>query len=335
MSEQLVAPNSDDEIIISLELSRRTRAFPELSPRQSLFDGSTHESVDDNLIHMAQQNAFFLPHPEQVRDISALLKYFGQKIGVAYNCIACNKAFDSVEDTRTHMIEKNNSCEKGSEQGDAFLDEFGEFYDVDEREEEDILQSLENWAKEANNDGKNSSKRLSSFNSMLQKPRTPSIRKYIKKDRGLADGKSSAAMQRVSSALRSPAARQAALMMVGGPAAAIAIKGAPVAIAVANKAMEKREESKQINSAMRIPMRVSKKVIEEYRKLGWTESGRLREQIRGATKGKRNELILMVDGEERCFSVMRFKHSMEMYNIGQSLMQQRIQNGNVMDMSEE
>lgn len=313
-----IIPSTEDEDSISVELLRRMKQFSGFSPCQSFFDGSPHSSVDDSLIHMAQNHGFFVQYPEQLRDVAALLIYLGQKIGVAYNCVSCDMSFESAETAQKHMLEREYCHTNGDQETDLFLAEYGEFYDLDKGEEEPTMDGNENseGCKDDEESDAKSGKIRTAISAKLQMPRTPSIRKYIRKGRGpTSDRKNSAVMQKTSVALRSPVARQAALMMVGGPAVAV-VKGAPIAIAVAEKAMEVAAERKQSKMMESVPMRISERVLEEYRKLGWKGGKRLRERVADVERVTDDDFMMIVDGNTRFSRMIRFKHSMHMYNIG-------------------
>ncbi|XP_034941732.1 zinc finger protein 622 [Chelonus insularis] len=94
-----------------------------------LFCNHQSRSMEKNLKHMTDAHSFFIPDPEYCTNVKGLLEYLGEKIFAGYVCLWCNdkgKAFQSVEATRNHMIDKGH-C-KMLHEGEALL-EYADFYD--------------------------------------------------------------------------------------------------------------------------------------------------------------------------------------------------------------
>lgn len=342
---------SREEDSVAAELSSRVQETQGFPSWHCVFDGSEHESVEDNLTYMAKNFGFFIPYVEQLRDVEALLTYLGQKVGIAYSCIACDTAFIDVTTVHQHMKDSDH-CRMMSD-NDDFVDEYGDFYvfDEDDGNRGDAAESNcdvygSNHVEQTNCEHKeqkeeeHSEKTGNLLSSKLKMSPTPSIRKFLRRGRDTAvQGKPSAQVaQKASAAVRSQAtstmARRAALLMVGGPAVA-AVSGAPLAIAggkacleMTGKAIDAASESR--NSSMSdhfvadntnyAKSGVPDQVMKEYRSLGWSEPRRLRQ----ATGNQKSEEIasaslqMMVGGKSLYVRKARFKHSMCMYNQGRS-----------------
>lgn len=125
----------EDDEAVAAELARRIAESRGLAPTECVFDGSVHASVEENLSYMAKSFGFFVPYVEQLRNPEGLLEYLGQKVGIGYACIECDRGFGDVKATQKHMRDKSH-CRMTSEQDD-WMEEYDEFYDFADEEEGD------------------------------------------------------------------------------------------------------------------------------------------------------------------------------------------------------
>lgn len=124
----------DDDEAVEKELARRLAESREMDSTECVFDGSCHESLEENLAYMARNFGFFVPYVEHLKDAEGLLKYLGQKVGIGYACVQCDRGFGDVKAAQTHMKDKSH-CKMTGEEED-WMEEYGEFYDFGEDEEE-------------------------------------------------------------------------------------------------------------------------------------------------------------------------------------------------------
>lgn len=126
--EEAVLQEMNDEMI-DMELERRFREGGAFSETDCPFDGTSHESVEDNLNYMSKNFGFKLPYIEQLTNVEGLLRYMGQKVGIGYACVACGRVFGSVDAVQKHMVDKGHCMLSG----DDWEDEYGEFYSFGEQ----------------------------------------------------------------------------------------------------------------------------------------------------------------------------------------------------------
>jgi len=89
----------------------------------SLFDQHKAANVDENLEYMLGRFSFFIPSIDYLTDLPGLLDYLGQKITIGYQCLYCERAFNTLPGCRRHMID---TCHCMMQWDDP--DEYSEFY---------------------------------------------------------------------------------------------------------------------------------------------------------------------------------------------------------------
>jgi pre-60S factor REI1 len=112
-----------------LEIDRRIAEAIPFAATECVFDGLVCETVEENLTHMAKKYGFFVPYIEHLADSKALLEYIGQKVGIGYACVECDRAFTSVAAVQRHMIDKQHARMTSDE--DVWIEEYAQFYDFD------------------------------------------------------------------------------------------------------------------------------------------------------------------------------------------------------------
>lgn len=118
-----------DEDAVEAELGRRLAAGAGLSAVECVFDGRGLADASANLQYMASQFGFFVPFEERLADADGLLTYLGQKVGVGYACVQCDRGFGGVAAVQKHMRDKRH-CGMATE-WEEWVEEYGEFYDLD------------------------------------------------------------------------------------------------------------------------------------------------------------------------------------------------------------
>ncbi|CDF40611.1 unnamed protein product [Chondrus crispus] len=126
---QARAAGVEDDTAVQMELERRLAESRGLEGRECLFDESVHESVEENIKYMAKRYGFFVPYVERLKDVDGLMRYLGQKVGVGYACVECDRAFGAVADARKHMRDKAH-CKMTADEED-WMAEYGEFYEFE------------------------------------------------------------------------------------------------------------------------------------------------------------------------------------------------------------
>lgn len=113
-----------------------------ITPGTCLFDGKVFDDVATCLRHMAVVHGFRIPFWDSLDDLEGLLMYLGSKVGEYSSCVFCDKQFSTLQSLRDHMSSKNHCRMKDKDE--AWLDEFGEFYNfADEGKENPLVPALD------------------------------------------------------------------------------------------------------------------------------------------------------------------------------------------------
>lgn len=122
--EEVVEMERDEEEEVENELHRRMNEWKANDKKISgVFDESWHESANESLEHMISRFNFFVPYSELLTDMDGLVRYLGEKVGVGYACVCCDRGFGSANAARRHMIDVGH-CKMAQD----WVHEFGEFY---------------------------------------------------------------------------------------------------------------------------------------------------------------------------------------------------------------
>lgn len=124
----------EEEMEVERELERRVGEGAGTGLTECVFDGRECGSVEGCLRYMAEEFGFFVPFVERLVDVEGLLRYLGQKVGVGYACVECDRGFGEVGAVRRHMVDVGHCKMCGDEE--LWMEEFGEFYEFEEDEED-------------------------------------------------------------------------------------------------------------------------------------------------------------------------------------------------------
>lgn len=209
---------SEENAIIGSEIYRRLRHALQYSLNQCPFDGLYQSSPAENISHMAQVHDFFLPRPSRLVDGQGLLTYIGQKVSVGYICLTCDKGFGGIEAVHEHMqVESHRNIPTETAR---FREEYGAFYDLgDEGEEMDVNKMQVATEIGFEESGYESSSPTAGKKEGLRGLQlTPSIRKKVRHGREkLSERRKKGAGKKLVAVGKSPMARKAAMVMIGGP----------------------------------------------------------------------------------------------------------------------
>lgn len=122
------ASDGDDEDDMELEarLADGGTAFPSTT---CVFDGKACGTVASTLDHMAAAHGFFMPYVELLVDAAGLLSYLGEKVGLGYACVACDRPFSSVEAVQRHMVDKAHM--RMVDDDERWVEEYAPFFSAD------------------------------------------------------------------------------------------------------------------------------------------------------------------------------------------------------------
>lgn len=119
------ADSEDEAFEQEMDMERRIAEAVPFASTECVFDGRVCEDEEENLKHMSSFG-FFLPFAESVSDVTSLLEYFGQKVGIGYACVECDRAFTSVNAVQRHMVDRQH-CRMTADEA-VWFEEYGQFY---------------------------------------------------------------------------------------------------------------------------------------------------------------------------------------------------------------
>ena len=125
-------------------LERRLEEARALETNESLFDAQVSKSMEKNLKYMARHWGFFIPDIESVRDLEGLMGFLGQKVGLGYCCLYCEKEFGSVAAVKQHMIDKSHCKLNWDDAGDSYAEYYYDWEEEEEEEEQIVEVEQEN-----------------------------------------------------------------------------------------------------------------------------------------------------------------------------------------------
>ena len=99
---------------------------------ESLFDGHTSDSFEENVAYMQTAHSFFVPDRAHLADAAGLFAYLQEKVCRFCTCLHCNRAFVDVAACRHHMVQKSH-CRVNVDADDGAL-ELCVFYEYESEE---------------------------------------------------------------------------------------------------------------------------------------------------------------------------------------------------------
>jgi pre-60S factor REI1 len=112
-----------------MDMEKRIAETVPFGMNECVFDGLVSDYPLANVKHM-QTFGFFLPFAESLTDLNGLLEYLGQKVGIGYACVECDRSFTSVAAVQRHMVDKQH-CRMTSDE-DVWFEEYAPFYAFEE-----------------------------------------------------------------------------------------------------------------------------------------------------------------------------------------------------------
>ncbi|GAB0496065.1 hypothetical protein MMPV_007375 [Pyropia vietnamensis] len=116
----------EDDMELEARIANGGAAFP---PTTCVFDSKACGSVASTLDHMAAAHGFFMPYVELLVDAEGLLTYLGEKVGLGYACVACDRPFGSVEAVQRHMVDKAHM--RMVDDDESWVEEYARFFSAD------------------------------------------------------------------------------------------------------------------------------------------------------------------------------------------------------------
>lgn len=116
----------DDDMELEARIAGGGAPFP---PTTCVFDSKACGTVASTLDHMAAAHGFFMPYVELLVDAEGLLAYLGEKVGLGYACVACDRPFSSVEAVQRHMVDKAHT--RMVDDDEKWVEEYAPFFSAD------------------------------------------------------------------------------------------------------------------------------------------------------------------------------------------------------------
>lgn len=113
--------------MIEMDIERRLAEAVAVPPTRCVFDDHESATAEENVAYMAKRFGFFVPYIESLVDLEGLLTYIGQKVGIGYACVECDRAFVSVSSVQRHMLDKQH-CRMTCDDS-VWVEEYATFYD--------------------------------------------------------------------------------------------------------------------------------------------------------------------------------------------------------------
>lgn len=96
----------EDEV--DLELKKRMARSKAIPPNCCFITDKEFDTVEENAKHMLKDYGLFIPEQEYLTDLTGLMTYLGEKVGLGNMCLYCAFEGRSVESIRAHMLAKGH-----------------------------------------------------------------------------------------------------------------------------------------------------------------------------------------------------------------------------------
>lgn len=96
----------DDEV--DRELKRRQERSKPIPPNHCFITGKEFATVEENVQNLWKTYSLFIPEKDFLTDLTGLMTYLGEKVGLGNMCLYCNFEGRSLESIRDHMIAKSH-----------------------------------------------------------------------------------------------------------------------------------------------------------------------------------------------------------------------------------
>ena len=99
---------TDNEDEIDRELKRRLARNRAIPPNCCFITDKEFESVEANAEHLWKSYGLFIPERNYLTDLTGLMTYLGEKVGLGNMCLYCGFEGRSLESIRAHMLAKSH-----------------------------------------------------------------------------------------------------------------------------------------------------------------------------------------------------------------------------------
>ncbi|KAF5100757.1 hypothetical protein D0Z00_001145 [Geotrichum galactomycetum] len=99
---------TDNEDEIDRELKRRLARNRAIPPNCCFITDKESETVEANAEHMWKSYGLFIPEKNFLTDLTGLMTYLGEKVGLGNMCLYCGFEGRSLESIRAHMLAKSH-----------------------------------------------------------------------------------------------------------------------------------------------------------------------------------------------------------------------------------
>uniref|UniRef100_A0A060T175 ARAD1C22220p n=1 Tax=Blastobotrys adeninivorans TaxID=409370 RepID=A0A060T175_BLAAD len=100
--------SEDEEDETEKEIQRRLQRAVKIPPNVCFVDGKEFDTVEQNVEYMSKQYGLFIPERDYLTDLTGLIAYLGEKIGLGNMCLYCGYQGRSVQAVRAHLVAKQH-----------------------------------------------------------------------------------------------------------------------------------------------------------------------------------------------------------------------------------
>eukprot|EP00833_Pecoramyces_ruminatium_P005724 jgi/Orpsp1_1/1179756/evm.model.c7180000070662.2 len=137
--KKLAEAQTEEEV--NMVIDEKIKLSRRLEENECLFCDFKGETLDEKMEHMTVEHTFFIPDIEYLVDLKGFMNYLAEKIAIGNTCIYCKKAFNTLEATRKHILDKGHQKIKYEEGPDLEISDFYDFsstYDDDVNPDEEL-----------------------------------------------------------------------------------------------------------------------------------------------------------------------------------------------------
>jgi len=137
--KKLAEAKTEEEV--NMVIDEKIKLSRRLEENECLFCDFKGANLEEKMEHMTVEHTFFIPDIEYMVDLKGFLNYLAEKIAIGNTCIYCKKAFNTLEATRKHILDKSHQKIKYEEGPDLEISDFYDFsstYDDDVNPDEEL-----------------------------------------------------------------------------------------------------------------------------------------------------------------------------------------------------
>jgi len=123
--QKLADAQTEEEV--NMVIDEKIKHSRRLEENECLFCDFKGTTFEEKMEHMTIEHSFFIPDLEFVVDLKGFVNYLAEKVAIGNTCIYCKKAFNNLESTRKHILDKSHQKIKYEEGPDLEISDFYDF----------------------------------------------------------------------------------------------------------------------------------------------------------------------------------------------------------------